>query len=65
MINVAGQNVLDPFRRWSPGFRQNVYNSRVNTNFVLAKAINRSKEKPRVFAHMSGVGYYPPGLLQD
>jgi len=61
VINVAGQNVLDPFRRWSPGFRQNVYNSRVNTNFVLAKAISRSKEKPRVFAHMSGVGFYPPG----
>jgi len=61
VVNTAGQNVLDPLRRWSPGFRQNVYNSRVNTNFLLAKAIARSKEKPKAFVHMSGVGYYPPG----
>lgn len=61
VVNTAGQNVLDPLRRWSPGFRQNVYNSRVNTNNLLAKAISRSKVKPKAFVHMSGVGFYPPG----
>lgn len=61
VVNTAGQNVLDPLRRWSPEFRQNVYNSRVNTNYILAKAIIRSKVKPKAFVHMSGVGFYPPG----
>jgi len=61
VVNTAGQNVLDPLRKWSPGFRQNVYNSRVNTNFLLAKAIARCKVKPKAFVHMSGVGFYPPG----
>jgi len=61
VINAAGQNVLDPLRRWSPGFRQNVYSSRVNTNYLLAKAISKAKMKPKSFVHMSGVGYYPPG----
>lgn len=66
VVNTAGQNVLDPLRRWSPGFKQNVYNSRVNTNHLLAKAIARSKVKPKAFVHMSGVGFYPPGLsVQD
>ena len=63
VINTAGQNVLDPLRRWSPGFKQNVYNSRVNTNHLLAKAIAKSKVKPKAFVHMSGVGFYPPGEL--
>jgi len=61
VINSAGQNVLDPLRRWSPGFKQNVYNSRVNTNYLLAKTIAKSKVKPKAFVHMSGVGFYPPG----
>jgi len=61
VVNTAGQNLLDPLRRWSPGFRQDVYNSRINTNYLLAKAIAKSKEKPKAFIHMSGVGYYPTG----
>jgi len=61
VVNTAGQNVLDPLRRWTPGFRQDVYNSRVNTNYLLAKAIAKSRDKPRAFVHMSGVGFYPPG----
>lgn len=31
VINLAGQNILDPFKGWSSGFKQNVYSSRINT----------------------------------
>ena len=31
VVSLAGQNVLDPLRRWTPGFKQNVWASRVNT----------------------------------
>ncbi|XP_070156787.1 epimerase family protein SDR39U1 isoform X1 [Polyergus mexicanus] len=58
VVNVAGQNVLDPMQRWSPGFKQNVRNSRVKTTKALADAIKNTKAT--VFATISGVAYYKP-----
>lgn len=59
---MAGQNVLDPSRRWSPGFRQNVWNSRINTTSLLTKAIMNEKpeDRPKVFINISGVSCYKP-----
>lgn len=57
---MAGQNVFDITRRWTPGFQQNVWASRVITTRSLAAAIKVSEDKPRVFISMSGVGYYKP-----
>lgn len=59
-INVAGQNVLDPTRRWTPGFKQNVFNSRVNTASAFARAITNAKQKPEIFINVSGVSLYRP-----
>lgn len=61
VVSLAGQNVLDPLRRWTEGFKQNVWASRVNTTRYLAEAIEGSEVKPKVFVSTSGVGYYPPG----
>lgn len=61
VVSMAGQNVLDPTRRWTPGFKQNVWASRVNTTKYLAEAIRMTEIKPKVFVSMSGVGYYPSG----
>ncbi|XP_020286225.1 epimerase family protein SDR39U1 isoform X2 [Pseudomyrmex gracilis] len=58
VINVAGQNVLDPMQRWSPGFKQNVRNSRVKTTKALADAIKNTKVES--FVTISGVAYYKP-----
>lgn len=58
-VNVAGQNVLDPTKRWSAGFAQNVWNSRVNTTAAFVKAITASDKKPEVFVNISGVSLYP------
>nr|CAG4640925.1 EOG090X07KR [Eulimnadia texana] len=60
VVSLSGQNILDPARRWTPGFQQTVWASRVNTTSSLAQAIIDSKEKPEVFVSASGVGYYPP-----
>ncbi|PSN43908.1 Epimerase family protein SDR39U1, partial [Blattella germanica] len=60
VVNLAGQNVLDPTRRWTPGFKQNVWASRVNTTQSLAQAIIRAQSKPKVFVSISGVGIYQP-----
>lgn len=59
-VNVAGQNVLDPSRRWTPGFQQNVWNSRINTTAAIVQAISNSKNKPEIFVNISGVSLYPP-----
>lgn len=59
-INLAGQNVLDATRRWTPGFQQNVWNSRINTTSVFARAIANAEKKPEVFVSVSGVSLYKP-----
>lgn len=45
-------------QRWSPGFKQNVKNSRVKTTKALADSIQNTKAI--VFATISGVAYYKP-----
>ncbi|XP_034238844.1 epimerase family protein SDR39U1 isoform X1 [Thrips palmi] len=65
VVSLAGQNILDPKRRWTPGFKQNVWNSRVNTTSSLAKAIAKAPEKPKVFVSISGVGIYPPSSTAE
>jgi len=61
VVSLAGQNLLDPTRRWTEGFKQNVWASRVQTTRYLAEAIEKAEVKPEVFVSMSGVGYYPTG----
>nr|XP_019542159.1 epimerase family protein SDR39U1-like [Aedes albopictus]XP_019555604.2 epimerase family protein SDR39U1 [Aedes albopictus]XP_029719429.1 epimerase family protein SDR39U1-like [Aedes albopictus] len=61
VVNLAGQNVLDPTRRWTPGFKQNVWNSRINTTAACARAIEKATVKPRVFVSICGVSHYAPG----
>ena len=63
VINCCGQNVLDPLHRWNEDFKAKVYNSRVKTNEMLARAISEAEEPPAAFVHMSGVGFYPPDRL--
>lgn len=60
VVNLAGQNVLDPSRRWTPGFKQNVYNSRINTSSSIVRAITAAQHKPEVFINISGVSLYKP-----
>lgn len=61
VINLAGQNVLDPSRRWTSGFKQNVWNSRINSSAAIVRAINSAEVKPKVFINISGVSLYRSG----
>ncbi|XP_064467188.1 epimerase family protein SDR39U1-like [Ornithodoros turicata] len=65
VFSLAGQNVLDPFRRWTPGFKQNVYASRVHTTQALADAVKKMEVPPKVFISISGVGYYKPDAVTE
>ncbi|CAG2101633.1 unnamed protein product [Medioppia subpectinata] len=65
VVNVSGQNVLDYKRKWTEGFKQNVFNSRIETTKLLAKSIKRMAKKPDVFVTISGVGAYEPSLTKE
>lgn len=60
VVNLAGQNIMDLTKRWTPGFKQNVVNSRINTTSALSRAIKEVKDKPKVFVLVTGVGAYVP-----
>jgi len=61
VVNLAGENVLNPLKRWNEEFRKSVFTSRIETTRVLAKAVSKAAVPPAAFVTMSGVGFYPPG----
>nr|CAG4645581.1 EOG090X07KR [Lynceus sp. MCZ IZ 141354] len=65
VVSLAGQNVLDPLKRWNDEFKQIVVASRINTTQALVKAIVAADEKPKVFVATSGIGYYPPSKTAE
>ncbi|XP_011563550.2 epimerase family protein SDR39U1 [Plutella xylostella] len=60
VVNCAGQQFMDFTKAWTPGFKQNILNSRVRTTQTLSNAINKSVNKPQVFVLITGVGAYEP-----
>ncbi|XP_053558230.1 epimerase family protein SDR39U1 [Bombina bombina] len=64
-VNLAGENVLNPLRRWTEQFKQEVFTSRIKTTQTLAQAISQSQSPPRTWILLTGVGYYPPSRTQQ
>ncbi|KAM6108047.1 epimerase family protein SDR39U1-like, partial [Pterocles gutturalis] len=56
VVNLAGENVLNPFRRWGDAFCREVISSRVETTKTLAKAIADAEQPPRAWVLVTGVG---------
>ncbi|KAK3086633.1 hypothetical protein FSP39_021228 [Pinctada imbricata] len=59
IINVAGLNLLNPFRRWNDQFIEDVTKSRVDLSYGLTSAITAMAEPPKVYISISGVAVYP------
>jgi uncharacterized protein len=53
VVNLAGRSI---FHRWSPSYKELVYNSRIRTTRNLVAAI--SDKNPQVLVSASAVGYY-------
>lgn len=64
VVNLAGRNILEP-GLWTESYKKEVYSSRVESNKLLADAINAATNKPRSFVTVSGVGYYPGHTAQE
>uniref|UniRef100_A0A8B9QSC4 Epimerase family protein SDR39U1 n=1 Tax=Anas platyrhynchos TaxID=8839 RepID=A0A8B9QSC4_ANAPL len=60
VVNLAGENVLNTFRRWGDAFCKEVISSRVETTKTLAKAIADADQPPNAWVVVTGVGYYRP-----
>ncbi|NXX45320.1 D39U1 protein, partial [Tricholaema leucomelas] len=60
VVNLAGENILNPFRRWNDAFCKEIISSRVETTKSLAKAISDAEQPPRAWVLVTGVGYYRP-----
>ncbi len=56
IIHLAGENVAK--KRWSEWVKKAIAESRIKGTKVLAEAITKMEQKPRVFVCASAIGYY-------
>ncbi len=56
IVHLAGAGVLD--ESWTPERKEMLRSSRIRSTELLAEAIARAEQKPRVFVSSSAVGYY-------
>ncbi|XP_043411868.1 epimerase family protein SDR39U1 isoform X1 [Prionailurus bengalensis] len=59
-VNLAGENILNPLRRWNETFQKEVLSSRLETTQILAKAITKTPQPPKAWVLVTGVAYYQP-----
>ena len=54
VVNLAGQNVLDYFHRWTDNFKAKVYDSRIESAKAFKKAIEKCdpEKRPKVFVQV-------------
>ncbi|XP_053449539.1 epimerase family protein SDR39U1 isoform X3 [Nycticebus coucang] len=64
-VNLAGENILNPLRRWNEAFQKEVLSSRLETTQMLAKAITKAPHPPRAWILVTGVAYYQPSLTAE
>lgn len=65
VINLAGQHILDPRRRWTDAYRDEVIISRIRTTRAVVDAINASNEPPEVFISTAGKCFYGIARVED
>jgi uncharacterized protein (TIGR01777 family) len=55
LIHLAGAPII---RRWSEGYKKELYSSRIDTTHKISLAVRRMRVKPEVFISTSAVGIY-------
>lgn len=58
VVNLAGRHILDPTRRWTARYREEVILSRVETTTLLVDRINAMAAPPEVFVSTAGKCFY-------
>ena len=62
VINLAGAPIN---KRWTPEYKQELFNSRIVVTHRIVRALNAVKTKPKLMISASAVGYYPPEVEAD
>lgn len=58
IVNLAGEHILQPGRRWNASYKNEVIASRTETTKQLVDAINASESPPAVFVSTAGKCFY-------
>lgn len=58
VINLAGEKIVDPPKRWTKSRKRLLWESRVTTTEHLSNAIHRGAGRVRAFLSGSAIGYY-------
>lgn len=58
VINLAGQHILDPSRRWTEAYKSEVIRSRVDTTKALVATLNAMPQAPALFISSAGKCFY-------
>ncbi|TNM98344.1 epimerase family protein SDR39U1 [Takifugu rubripes] len=65
VINLAGENLMNPLRWWNEGYKKDLFSSRINTTKSLAQAIAGSPSPPCSWVLVTGVACYKPSLTAE
>jgi len=56
VIHLAGANISS--RRWTPDYKEEIYNSRIKGTQILSQSLTQLHEPPKILLSASAVGYY-------
>ncbi|MBN3315715.1 D39U1 protein, partial [Atractosteus spatula] len=59
-VNLAGENLMNPWRWWNESYKRDLVSSRVETTRALAQAISSSPQPPQAWVLVTGVACYKP-----
>ncbi|MBR8534928.1 TIGR01777 family oxidoreductase [Carboxylicivirga sediminis] len=63
VINLAGAPIAA--KKWTPNYKREILNSRINTTNVLVDAIHQMETSPEIFITASAVGIYDSFEVHD
>lgn len=56
IVNLAGANLSAKY--WTPSYKKEIWDSRVNAGRAIVQAVMRTRDKPKQLIQASAVGYY-------
>ncbi|KAL4657227.1 epimerase family protein SDR39U1 [Arapaima gigas] len=64
-VNLAGENLMNPLRRWNESYKKDLFSSRIDTTRSLVKAIASSSSPPKSWVLVTGVACYKPSQTAE
>lgn len=65
VVNLAGENLMNPLRWWNEGYKKDLFSSRIDTTKALSQAIAASSSPPHSWVLVSGVACYKPSQTAE